>query len=84
MSQTHAQTLCLPHVSTPFADFAVLSYYKLFGHPTGLGALVARKPALRLLAAGRAFYGGGTVELTLPGSNTFIRSAPQPQGVPRG
>jgi molybdenum cofactor sulfurtransferase len=27
------------------ADYVVLSFYKLFGLPTGLGALVVRKPA---------------------------------------
>ncbi len=42
------------------ADFVVLSFYKLFGLPTGLGALVARKDALAELD--RPWFSGGTVE----------------------
>src|SRR5262249_9615231 len=34
------------------ADFVVLSYYKLFGYPTGVGALVARRDALAMLRRG--------------------------------
>jgi selenocysteine lyase/cysteine desulfurase len=41
------------------ADFAVLSFYKLFGLPTGLGALVARRDALARLR--RPWFAGGTV-----------------------
>ena len=41
------------------ADFAVLSFYKLFGYPTGLGALVARQEALARLR--RPWFAGGTV-----------------------
>src|SRR5436190_8204796 len=38
---THALSVrCVP------ADFVVLSFYKLFGYPTGLGALVARRDAI--------------------------------------
>jgi selenocysteine lyase/cysteine desulfurase len=42
------------------ADFVALSYYKLFGYPTGVGALVARREALRMLR--RRYFGGGTVQ----------------------
>jgi selenocysteine lyase/cysteine desulfurase len=41
------------------ADFAALSFYKLFGYPTGLGALVARREALERLR--RPWFAGGTV-----------------------
>lgn len=41
------------------ADFATLSFYKLFGYPTGLGALVARREALERLR--RPWFAGGTV-----------------------
>jgi len=41
-------------------DFVVLSFYKLFGYPTGLGALVARRDALARLT--RPWFAGGTVE----------------------
>jgi selenocysteine lyase/cysteine desulfurase len=44
--------------STP-ADFVALSFYKIFGYPTGIGALIARRDALRALR--RRYFGGGTV-----------------------
>ncbi|KAH7650008.1 cysteine desulfurase selenocysteine lyase-like PLP dependent transferase superfamily [Cryptosporidium bovis] len=41
------------------ADFAVVSFYKLFGYPTGLGALIIRTDdALRLK---KTYFGGGAV-----------------------
>jgi selenocysteine lyase/cysteine desulfurase len=41
------------------ADFVALSFYKLFGYPTGIGALVARRDALARL--NRPWFAGGTV-----------------------
>ena len=41
-------------------EFVVLSFYKLFGYPTGVGALVVRKDALRKLR--RPWFAGGTVD----------------------
>jgi selenocysteine lyase/cysteine desulfurase len=41
------------------ADFAVVSFHKLFGYPTGAGALIARRAALARLA--RPWFAGGTV-----------------------
>ena len=42
------------------ADFVALSFYKIFGYPTGVGALVARRDALADLR--RRYFGGGTVD----------------------
>ena len=42
------------------ADFVALSFYKMFGYPTGVGALVARHDALALLRP--SWFAGGTVE----------------------
>jgi selenocysteine lyase/cysteine desulfurase len=42
------------------ADFVACSFYKMFGYPTGIGALVARRAALARL--GRPWFAGGTVE----------------------
>lgn len=42
------------------ADFVALSFYKVFGYPTGVGALVARRDALAALK--RPWFAGGTVE----------------------
>lgn len=45
------------------ADFVVTSFYKIFGHPTGIGALLVRNESAALL--NKAFFGGGTVEASL-------------------
>ena len=42
------------------ADFVALSFYKMFGYPTGVGALVARHEALARLR--RPWFAGGTVD----------------------
>ena len=42
------------------ADFTAISFYKMFGLPTGLGALIARRDALALLR--RPWFAGGTVD----------------------
>lgn len=41
------------------ADFAVVSFHKLFGYPSGVGALIARRDALARLR--RPWFAGGTV-----------------------
>jgi selenocysteine lyase/cysteine desulfurase len=45
--------------STP-ADFVAVSFYKTFGYPSGVGALVARRSALAALR--RPWFAGGTVD----------------------
>ncbi len=40
-------------------DFVTLSFYKMFGYPTGVGALLVRRPAYAKLR--RPWFGGGTV-----------------------
>lgn len=40
-------------------DFVPVSFYKIFGYPTGLGALLARRTALARLR--RPWFSGGTV-----------------------
>lgn len=40
-------------------EFIVISFYKMFGFPTGVGALIAKREALRELC--RPWFGGGTV-----------------------
>jgi molybdenum cofactor sulfurtransferase len=40
-------------------DFVVQSFYKIFGYPTGVGCLLARKPALAKLH--RPWFAGGTI-----------------------
>jgi selenocysteine lyase/cysteine desulfurase len=40
-------------------DFVPISWYKVFGHPTGIGCLVARRDALARLR--RPWFAGGTI-----------------------
>ncbi len=42
-------------------DFVTLSFYKMFGYPTGIGCLIARKDALPKLR--RPWFAGGTITL---------------------
>ncbi|WP_042421984.1 aminotransferase class V-fold PLP-dependent enzyme [Streptacidiphilus anmyonensis] len=42
-------------------DFVTVSWYKVFGYPTGVGCLVARRDALELLR--RPWFSGGTIHV---------------------
>ena len=42
-------------------DFASFSFYKMFGYPTGVGALIARRAALAKLR--RPWFSGGTIRI---------------------
>lgn len=43
-------------------DFVPLSFYKMFGYPTGVGCLLARREALAKLR--RPWYAGGTITIS--------------------
>jgi molybdenum cofactor sulfurtransferase len=57
----YAPTCYLNLRETP-ADFVCVSFYKMFGYPTGVGCLLARKEALGRLE--RPWFGGGTVNFS--------------------
>ncbi|WP_279385174.1 aminotransferase class V-fold PLP-dependent enzyme [Methanosarcina barkeri] len=42
-------------------DFVSISFYKIFGYPTGLGCLIVRKDALNKLK--RPWFSGGTISI---------------------
>ncbi|KAI0207670.1 Molybdenum cofactor sulfurase [Lamellibrachia satsuma] len=44
-------------------DFVSVSFYKMFGFPTGLGALLVRQGSHQLLQ--KTYFGGGTVQVAL-------------------
>jgi len=45
------------------ADFVPVSFYKMFGFPTGLGALIVKNSSSCMLR--KCYYGGGTVQATI-------------------
>lgn len=52
------------------ADFVALSFYKMFGYPTGIGALIARREALARLE--RPWFAGGTVDFVSTQTGTHL------------
>nr|XP_031838344.1 molybdenum cofactor sulfurase isoform X2 [Nomia melanderi] len=44
-------------------DFICVSFYKLFGYPTGIGALLVKNSSGNVLH--KVYYGGGTVDVSL-------------------
>ncbi|HED13699.1 MAG TPA: aminotransferase class V-fold PLP-dependent enzyme [Gammaproteobacteria bacterium] len=55
------------------ADFVCMSFYKMFGYPTGLGALLCRRQAAQKLR--RPWFAGGTVNFaTAQGRGHYLAS----------
>ncbi|XP_015421045.1 PREDICTED: molybdenum cofactor sulfurase [Myotis davidii] len=52
------------------ADFVSLSFYKIFGFPTGLGALLVHNRVAPLLK--KTYFGGGTAAAYLAGEDFYI------------
>lgn len=50
-------------------DFVCLSFYKMFGYPTGVGCLLARKQALAKLR--RPWFAGGTITVASVQGNRY-------------
>ncbi len=56
-------------------DFVPLSFYKIFGYPTGIGALLARREALKKLR--RPWFAGGTITVaSVQGDKYYLAEAP--------
>jgi molybdenum cofactor sulfurtransferase len=52
-------------------EFVSLSFYKIFGYPTGVGCLLARRTALAKLR--RSWFAGGTVAIaSVQGNGHFL------------
>jgi molybdenum cofactor sulfurtransferase len=57
-------------------DFVPISFYKIFGYPTGVGALIARKAALKKLR--RPWFAGGTITVaSVQGDRFFMAEGAQ-------
>ncbi|KAK2961348.1 Molybdenum cofactor sulfurase [Blattamonas nauphoetae] len=55
-------------------DFVTISFYKMFGYPSGLGALIAKNSAANILH--KSFFSGGTVSLSIA-DDDFIQWMPE-------
>jgi len=56
-------------------DFVPLSFYKIFGYPTGIGALLARREVLKKLQ--RPWFAGGTITVaSVQGEKHYMAEAP--------
>jgi selenocysteine lyase/cysteine desulfurase len=74
---------CALDLSAVRPDYFCVSFYKMFGFPTGVGALIARREALAQLR--RPWFAGGTIEWVAtyenahalrPGSGAFEDGTP--------
>ncbi|XP_014225318.1 molybdenum cofactor sulfurase 3 [Trichogramma pretiosum] len=52
-------------------DFVCISFYKMFGYPTGLGALLVRNESAEVLK--KVYYGGGTVDVVLSSKMQHVK-----------
>jgi molybdenum cofactor sulfurtransferase len=56
-------------------DFVPLSFYKIFGYPTGIGVLLARREAVKKLQ--RPWFAGGTITVaSVQGDKYYLADAP--------
>ena len=56
-------------------DFVPLSFYKIFGYPTGIGALLARREVLKKLH--RPWFAGGTITVaSVQGDKYYLAEVP--------
>lgn len=63
-------------------DFVPISFYKMFGYPTGAGALLVRRDALSELE--RPWFAGGTITLASVQGDSWYRLAPGHTGFEDG
>jgi selenocysteine lyase/cysteine desulfurase len=51
----------------------VVSFYKMFGYPTGVGALIVKESFLEILE--RPWFAGGTVDVVQVPGSIFTRTS---------
>ncbi|KAF9533039.1 PLP-dependent transferase [Crepidotus variabilis] len=59
-------------LSDSVIDAMAVSFYKMFGYPTGVGALIVKKPFLKKLR--RPWFAGGNVEIVQVPGQLFTRT----------
>ncbi|CAA6658051.1 unnamed protein product [Spirodela intermedia] len=60
-----------PDLSRFPADFIVISFYKMFGYPTGLGALIIRQDAAKWLR--KTYFSGGLYSIGFHSQYDFVK-----------
>lgn len=53
-------------------DFVCLSFYKIFGFPSGLGALLVKNTSADILSE-KKYFGGGTVDIVLSSEDFHVK-----------
>lgn len=53
-------------------DFVCMSFYKIFGYPTGLGALLVKNSSRDVLRQ-KKYFGGGTVDIVLSTEDFHVK-----------
>ncbi|CAD0197426.1 unnamed protein product [Chrysodeixis includens] len=53
-------------------DFVCMSFYKIFGYPTGLGALLVKNSSQDVLCQ-KKYFGGGTVDIVLSTEDFHVK-----------
>lgn len=63
-------------------DFISMSFYKMFGHPTGVGALIVKRSKFDRLARNHGWFAGGTIAFNSVGAfkNYSYRAHAMAQG----
>lgn len=56
-------------LSTVKPDYISISFYKMFGYPTGIGALIARREKLKKLR--KPWFAGGTITIASVQADTY-------------
>lgn len=62
-ASSYASTDCLD-LETHSPDFVAISFYKIFGYPTGLGALLVHNGSAATVLR-KKYFGGGTVQVAI-------------------
>jgi molybdenum cofactor sulfurtransferase len=63
---------CDVNVGEMGCDFFCVSFYKMFGLPSGLGALIVRSKRVEEAFAPKQYFGGGTVEASSASNTDYV------------
>ncbi|XP_065222497.1 molybdenum cofactor sulfurase 3 [Planococcus citri] len=67
-----AYTSCKLDLNTWKPDFVTVSFHKIFGYPTGLGALLVKNSSAWVMN-NKSYYGGGTVLIAMSSTKFHVK-----------